>query len=98
MAIVGEMCVIIKPEKSWVLCNDYSPNASNVGIGAYLYQERDARKHPIRFMSKALAKVERRWDTVEKEAYAIFYALKKLKYLLHDKSFTIRTDNIKMSH
>ena len=46
-------------------------------------QEREARKNPIRFISKTLSKTERRWDTVEKEAYAIFYALKKLKYLLH---------------
>ena len=52
-----------------------STDASNIGIGAYLYQETDTRKHPIRFISKALSKVERRWDTVEKEAYAIFYAL-----------------------
>ena len=75
-----------------------STDASNIGIGAYLYQETDTRKHPIRFISKALSKVERRWDTVEKEAYAIFYALKKLKYLLHDKSFIIRTDSKNLSY
>ena len=69
-----------------------STDASNIGIGAYLYQERGARRNPIRFISKTLSKSEKRWDTVEKEAYAIFFALKKLKYLLHDKSFTIRTD------
>ena len=75
-----------------------STDASNIGIGAYLYQEREARKNPIRFISKTLSKAEKRWDTAEKEAYAIFFALKKLKYLLHDKSFTIRTDSKNLSY
>ena len=75
-----------------------STDASNIGIGAYLYQEREGRKLPIRFISKTLSKAEKRWDTVEKEAYAIFFALKKLKYLLHDKSFTIRTDSKNLSY
>ena len=33
-----------------------------------------------------------------KTPYAIFYALKKLKYLLHDKSFIIRTDSKNLSY
>ena len=73
-------------------------DASNIGIGAYLYQTIEAKKYPIKFISKALTKTERRWDTVEKEAYAIFYALQKLKYLLHDRTFTIQTDSKNLSY
>jgi len=64
--------------------DDISPiylhtDASNVGIGAYLHQQVDARRVPIQFISKTLTKTERKWDTVEKEAYAIFYAFNKLE-------------------
>ena len=77
--------------------DDISPiylhtDASNVGIGAYLHQQVDARRVPIQFISKTLTKTERKWDTVEKEAYAIFYAFNKLEYLLRDRTFTLRTD------
>ena len=34
-----------------------------------------------------------RWDTPQKEGYAIFYALNKCHYLLRDRRFTIRTDH-----
>ena len=83
--------------------NDKDPiylntDASNIGIGAYLYQVVEAKKFPIKFISKALSKTERRWDTVEKEAFAIFYALQKLKYLLHDRTFTIQTDSKNLSY
>ena len=33
------------------------------------------------------------WLTIEKEAFAIFYALQKLVQSLHDSEFVIRTDH-----
>ena len=51
-------------------------DASDFGIGAYLYQIRDGKEYPIQFISKAFKREQLRWDTPEKEAYAIFYALK----------------------
>jgi hypothetical protein len=36
---------------------------------------------------------EIRCYTTEKEAYAIVYCLRKLEYLLRDRSFTLRTDH-----
>jgi hypothetical protein len=44
-------------------------------------------------MSKSLSGAELRWSTIEKECYAIVYALKKFEYLLRDCHFTLRTDH-----
>ena len=52
-------------------------DAPDYGIGAYLFQRMDSQERPIAFISKSLNKVERRWSTIEKEAFAIFYALQK---------------------
>ena len=34
-----------------------------------------------------------RWNTTKKESFAIIYCLKKLEYLLRDRTFTLRTDH-----
>jgi transposase InsO family protein len=68
-------------------------DASNYGMGAYLYQIRDGKEVPIMFLSKTFEPRMRSWHTAHKEGYAIFYALKKLEYLLRDRSFTLKTDH-----
>jgi transposase InsO family protein len=51
-------------------------------------------EQPIRFLSKSLNQTQSRWSTIEKEAYAIYYALTKLEDLLGGGvEFTIRTDH-----
>jgi hypothetical protein len=44
-------------------------------------------------LSHKLSDTQTRWSVVEKEAYAIYYALQKLDAYLHGASFTIRTDH-----
>jgi hypothetical protein len=68
-------------------------DASDYGIGAYLFQLKDGKEIPIAFVSKAFHKEQLRWDTPEKECYAIFYSLQKLAYLIRDTHFTLRTDH-----
>jgi hypothetical protein len=68
-------------------------DASNFGIGSYLFQEKDGKELPIAFISKTLNPTEIKWSTTEKECYAIFYSLVKLEYLLRDIKFTLRTDH-----
>ena len=48
---------------------------------------------PIEFISKTLTKPERKWSTYEKEAFAIFYALRKWETHLRDVKFTLFTDH-----
>ena len=82
--------------------DDISPiylhtDASDYGIGAYLFQVVDGIEHPISFLSKSLDERTLRWDTPQKEGYAIFFALNKFDYLLRDRRFTVRTDHANLT-
>ena len=68
-------------------------DASDYGIGAYLFQRIDGVEKPIAILSKSLDRTQLRWSTPEKEGYAIYYALKKFEYLLRDVHFTLQTDH-----
>jgi hypothetical protein len=73
-------------------------DASDYGIGAYLFQLKDKVEYPIAFISKALNDREKKWSTPEKECYSIYYSLIKLEYLLRDIHFTIRTDHRNLTY
>jgi hypothetical protein len=55
-------------------------DASDYGIGGYLCQVIDDIEQPIAFISKTLTRAEKKWSVYEKEAYAIFYALRKWEH------------------
>ena len=67
-------------------------DASDYGIGAYLYQKVDGQERAIGFMSKALSEGEQKWTTMQKECYAIVVAFRKFEYILRDRKFTLQTD------
>jgi hypothetical protein len=73
-------------------------DASNYGIGAYLFQVVDGVKQPIRFISRTLNKTERKWNTVEKEGYAIFYAMTQLEHLIRDRKFILKPDSKNLTY
>jgi RNase H-like domain found in reverse transcriptase len=57
--------------------NDTDPvflhtDASDYGIGGYLFQVVTGTEHPIAFVSKSLSLSQIRWAVIQKEAYAIF--------------------------
>ena len=74
-------------------------DASDYAHGAYLCQIRpstetsEETEEPIRFLSGSFSGAQTRWSTIEKEAFAIYWALKKLDDLLGGIAFTIRTDH-----
>ncbi len=78
-------------------------DASGTCIGACLTQACDSdsdlerlpnvsNEKPIYYLSHKLSKTQCKWSTVEKEAYAIHYALQKLDHYLHGAQFIIKTE------
>ena len=69
-------------------------DACEYAVGAILVQEDDEGiECPIQYLSKQLAGAQLRWATIEKEAYAVVYALTKLRPYLYGAEFTIYTDH-----
>jgi hypothetical protein len=81
-------------------CIDYSKpiilrcDASAVGCGGVLLQRDDlGRERPIAWVSKKFSAVERRWNTVEAEAFAIVWSLQKLRAFVQGCPIQIETDS-----
>ncbi|NCX06361.1 MAG: hypothetical protein EBW68_11370, partial [Actinobacteria bacterium] len=73
-------------------------DASDYGVGGYLYQTElnsagESVDFPVTFISQALTREQKHWSTPQKEAYAIYYCITELDYLLCDVHFTLRTDH-----
>ena len=68
-------------------------DASDYGIGAFLFQVVNEQVKPVAFMSKMLSERERDWTTIQKECYAIVYSFHKFYYLIRDRKFTLQTDH-----
>ena len=68
-------------------------DASDFGIGGYLYQLINAKERPVAFVSKSLSSTQLRWAIIQKEAFAIFETIKQLDHLLRDRKFVLFTDH-----
>jgi len=69
-------------------------DASDVGMGAMIYQKDEGgRILPVSFLSKAFTGSKLNWSAVEKECYAIVYAMLHWQHFTYGYHVTIRTDN-----
>jgi len=68
-------------------------DASPVGLGAVLLQEKGASLRTICFVNRSLSPVERRYSQTEKEALALVFAVERLKYYLVGREFDLVTDH-----
>ena len=69
-------------------------DACDYAIGGILCQEdENGIERPIQYVSAQLNQTQRRWATVEKEAYAVIYCLKKLRTYLLGADLTVYTDH-----
>ena len=67
---------------------------SGTGLGAVLEQEFEDRRHPIMFISKKLSGAECSYAVIEKECFAIIWAVKMLRFFLEGKEFTVFTNHV----
>ena len=78
----------------WVLRAD----ASRYGVGIALYQVVEKPNtspvmQPIMFASSKFSPQAMKWDTIEQEAYALYFAVNKCAYFLRAKDFILETDH-----
>ena len=74
----------------WILHSD----ASSIACEAVLSQVTTTGVHqPLVFLSKKFSDFALNWDIHKKEAYAIFYGVQKLGFLLRPKQFILETDD-----
>ena len=83
--------------------NDDSPirlytDASDYGIGVVLLQIVNTVWRPIAFISKSLSATQINWSIIQKEAYAIFFCVQQLNYLIRDRKFTIHSDHMNLTY
>ena len=68
-------------------------DASNYAVGAVLAQEQDGGERVVQYVSRQLNKGQQKWPVIEREAYAIIFAMNKLRHYLLGNKVEIRTDH-----
>jgi len=72
-------------------------DASQLGVGAILYQIDPEAEHPqkryIAFASRALNSGQRNYSATRRELLAVIFALQRFRYWLTDVHFTLETDH-----
>ena len=68
-------------------------DASDYGIGGYLFMIVEGKVHVIRFFSKALVGAQLNWSAREKECYGIFFGVQLFEDLLDNRHFILKTDH-----
>ena len=78
------------PDREFIIRCD----SSDFAVAASLSQSDSfGKEFPISFVSCKLSEVQRRWSTIEKEAYAVIFALKKFDYLVFGRKIILYSDH-----
>lgn len=82
--------ILVYPDWNKRFC--VSTDASNIALGAVLFQIIDGNERPISYASRKLSKAEKNYATIEKELLAIVWATRVFKCYLYGREFTIYSD------
>ena len=77
------------PSKRYIIYTDTSDEA----CGAQLMQEHDSTEFPIAFLSHTFSEKQRKWSTIEQEAYGVYYAVTKWNYYLQGADIIVINDH-----
>lgn len=67
-------------------------DASDIGLGAVLLQEYEGYKFPLYYASKKLLERESAYSVIEKECFAVIWAVQKFQSYLYGKQFVLEID------
>ncbi|RUS77523.1 hypothetical protein EGW08_014707 [Elysia chlorotica] len=83
--------ILVLPDvnKEFVLRTD----ASDIGLGATLLQNRDGHIFHVAYASRKLLYREKRYSEMERECLGIVWGIKKFALYLYGKQFTLQTDH-----
>lgn len=73
-------------------------DASDKAVGAVLTQKFVEGERPIQYLSHQLNDGQKKWPIIQREAYAIVYALIRLRHYLFGAKFTIYCDHKPLHH
>ena len=73
-------------------------DASDYGIGGYVFMVTNGKVRVIRYFSKALQGAQLNWSAREKECYAIYYGVKQFEDLLDNRHFVLKTDHKNLTY
>ena len=68
-------------------------DASPVGLGAVLIQEKDGEERVVSYASRSLTSVERRYSQTEKEVIGLVSACERFHVYLYGSKFELITDH-----
>ncbi|GFV48774.1 retrovirus-related Pol polyprotein from transposon opus [Trichonephila clavipes] len=77
------------PDKPYTIHSD----ASKIGIAACLSQKCGDKCYPIAYASQKLSKTQQSWSTIEREAFAIVWNLKKFEVWVFGTEIEFYTDH-----
>jgi hypothetical protein len=69
-------------------------NASDYGIGGYIYMVTNGQVRVIRFFRKSLVGSQLNWSAREKEYYDTYYGVRLFEDLLDNRYFILKTDHM----
>ena len=73
-------------------------DASDYGIGGYMYMVTNGQVRVLRFFSKFLVGSQLNWSAREKECYGIYYGVKLFENLLDNRYFILKTDRMNLTY
>ena len=86
----NKILVHFDPKLPLVVASD----ASAYGVGAVLsHKYPDGTERVIQYASQSLSRTQKKYSQIDKEAYAIIFAVKKFYQFLYGNRFTLYTDH-----
>ena len=67
-------------------------------MGGVLLQEVDGILKPVCYSSKKFSDTEKRYSPIERECYAIVWAIQKFRQYLYGKEFVLQTDHLPLTY